>query len=41
MKFLLVSADTHSKVLQYKAKQKLKTIDQAICKLLDTSEWEA
>jgi hypothetical protein len=41
MKLLPVSDDTHSKVLQYKAKEKLKTIDQAIGKLLDSSEWQA
>jgi len=39
MKLLPVSEDTHSKVLQFKAKQKLKTVDQAICKLLEEVDW--
>ena len=41
MKFLPVSEDTHSKVLQFKAKLKLKTVDAVIVKLLDDSEFVA
>lgn len=36
-----LSEETHSKLMQYKAKEKLKTIDQAIVKLLTNSEWQA
>ena len=39
MKLLPVSEDTHSKVMQYKAKQKLKTVDAAISKLLEDIDW--
>ena len=36
-----LSEETHSKLMQYKAKEKLKTLDQAVGKLLKNSEWTA
>jgi hypothetical protein len=41
MKHLLVSDDNHSKVMQYKAKQKLKSVDATISKLLEIEDWTA
>jgi hypothetical protein len=36
-----LSEETHSRLMQYKAKLKLKTLDQTISKLLEIEEWTA
>jgi hypothetical protein len=41
MKHLIVSEDNHSKVMQYKAKQKLKSVDETISKILEELDWIA
>ena len=41
MKMLPVSEENHDKVVLYKAKLKLKTIDQAISKMFEEIEWTA
>jgi hypothetical protein len=41
MKHLLIPENTHSKLVQYKAKQKLKTLGNAIDKLLEPTEGKA
>jgi hypothetical protein len=39
LKVLKVEEDTHSNLMQYKAKEKLRTAGKAIDKLLKDSEW--
>lgn len=41
MKALIVTDDIHSSIMQYKAKLKLKSVDKAIAKLLEESDWTA
>lgn len=41
LKVLKVPEETHSNLMQYKAKEKLKSAGKAIDKLLDKSDWEA
>jgi len=41
MKHLIVSDGTHSRVMQFKAKQQLKSVEQTIVKLLEDVEWTA
>jgi hypothetical protein len=41
LKVLKIPEDTHSNLMQYKAKEKLKSAGKAIDKLLDSSEWQA
>jgi hypothetical protein len=41
MKMLPVSEENHDKVILFKIKKKLKTIDQAISKMFEDLEWTA
>ena len=41
LKILKVPENTHSNLMQYKAKEKLKTAGKAIDRLLEKTEWEA